>query len=76
MPTTQAAQNPRVAQFIRPDMGMPNLPNMPAMPSLGVPQNLDVPAYARQRKVASGGAFPLVDDDIINIPAFLRNQAD
>ncbi len=66
-----AAQNPKVAQFIRPEA------TMPQMPVLGG-QNLDVPAYARmQRKVAVGGsAFPLVDDDIINIPAFLRNQAD
>ncbi len=74
-PATQvagtAAQNPKVAQFIRPEA------TMPQMPVLGG-QNLDVPAYARmQRKVAVGGsAFPLVDDDIINIPAFLRNQAD
>ena len=67
-------QNPRVTQFIRPEMAMPQ---GPIMPSLGTPQNLDVPAYARvQRKAAASGAFPLVDDDIINIPAFLRNQAD
>jgi len=67
----QAAQNPKVAQFIRPEMAMPQMPAMGG-------QNLEVPAYARmQRKVAVGGsAFPLVDDDIINIPAFLRNQAD
>ncbi|HEY0973105.1 MAG TPA: cell division protein FtsZ [Solimonas sp.] len=73
LPTAQ--QNPKVAPFIRPEMG---LPQTPAMPSLGGGQNLDVPAYARmQRKaVAGGGSFPLVDDDIINIPAFLRNQAD
>jgi cell division protein FtsZ len=74
MGAPQAAQNPRVTQFIRPEM--------PTMPQLGTPslnsQTLEVPAYARQqRKVAvGGGGFPLVDDDIINIPAFLRNQAD
>ena len=69
-----APQNPRVAQFIRPDMSMPQAPALPVMGG----QNLEVPAYARmQRKAAVGGsAFPLVDDDIINIPAFLRNQAD
>ncbi|TJY65166.1 cell division protein FtsZ [Sinimarinibacterium sp. CAU 1509] len=68
-----AQQNPRVAQFVRPEM------QMPVMPNLGSP-SLDIPAVHRQqRKVAvggNGGAFPLLDEDIINIPAFLRNQAD
>lgn len=78
VPAPAVQQNPKVAQFIRPDMAMPPLPTMPSMPGLGTPQNLEVPAYARvqQRKAAASGAFPLVDDDIINIPAFLRNQAD
>ncbi len=72
-----APQNPRVAQFVRPEAAMPQ---MPAMPPLGSPK-LDIPAVHRQqqRKYAAGGgsAFPLgLDEDIINIPAFLRNQAD
>jgi cell division protein FtsZ len=35
--------------------------------------------HRQQRKYAAGGgsSFPLgLDEDIINIPAFLRNQAD
>jgi len=90
MPTLAAPAaatiNPRVAQFIRPaEPAMYAQPQQPAygqpqMPHLGSP-NLDVPAFQRnqQRKVAAGGggAFPLgLDEDIINIPAFLRNQAD
>jgi cell division protein FtsZ len=71
------AQNPKVAQFVRPEM---TLPTAPAMPPLGSP-SLDIPAVHRQqRRVAAAGggsAFPLgLDEDIINIPAFLRNQAD
>lgn len=71
-----APQNPKVAQFVRPEM---TLPSQPQMPPLGSPK-LDIPAVHRQqRKYAAGGgsAFPLgLDEDIINIPAFLRNQAD
>lgn len=81
-----AAANPRVAQFIRPvEPQLYAQTQAPAygqpMPQIGSP-NLDIPAVHRQqqpRKVAAagGGAFPLgLDEDIINIPAFLRNQAD
>jgi cell division protein FtsZ len=41
--------------------------------------NLDIPAVHRQQRMMAGGggAFPLgLDDDIINIPAFLRHQND
>ena len=78
MPAAAVApqQNPKVAQFVRPEL---NVPAGPAMPPLGSPK-LDIPAVHRQqRKYAAGGgsAFPLgLDEDIINIPAFLRNQAD
>ena len=74
--------NPRVAQFIRPAE-----PVLSQQPGSFIPQqpfgapNLDVPAAHRQQArkvaVAGGGSFPLgLDEDIINIPAFLRNQAD
>ncbi len=71
------AQNPRVAQFIRPaEMAQPYA----GVPQFGGVPNLEVPAVQRQqRKVAAAGgsSFPLgLDEDIINIPAFLRNQAD
>jgi cell division protein FtsZ len=73
-----APQNPKVAQFVRPEMMVP-VQQMPQMPPLGSPK-LDIPAVHRQqRKYAAGGgsSFPLgLDEDIINIPAFLRNQAD
>ena len=50
------------------------------VPQFGGVPNLEVPAVQRQqRKVAAAGgsSFPLgLDEDIINIPAFLRNQAD
>ena len=67
------SQNPKVAPFVRPEM------TLPTMPTLASQNNLDIPAVHRQRKMAAGGggAFPLgLDEDIINIPAFLRNQAD
>jgi cell division protein FtsZ len=73
-----APQNPKVAQFVRPEMMVP-VSSAPQMPPLGSPK-LDIPAVHRQqRKYAAGGgsSFPLgLDEDIINIPAFLRNQAD
>ncbi|WP_245540486.1 cell division protein FtsZ [Solimonas variicoloris] len=85
MSAPAVAVNPRVAQFIRPaEPAMYGQPaqsayGQPQMPQIGSPA-LDIPAVHRQqRKVASGGggAFPLgLDEDIINIPAFLRNQAD
>lgn len=87
MPTLaqpNVAGNPRVTQFIRP--AEPAMYGQSQQPNYGHPamgsQNLDIPAVQRQqpRKVAAaggGGAFPLgFDEDIINIPAFLRNQAD
>jgi cell division protein FtsZ len=82
MPTMPG--NPRVAQFIRP--AEPALYGQTTQAGYGQPMaamgspNLEIPAVHRQqRKVASAGgsAFPLgLDEDIINIPAFLRNQAD
>jgi cell division protein FtsZ len=75
-PAPAAPQNPKVAQFVRPEM---TLPSTPQMPPLGSPK-LDIPAVHRQQRkyaAAGGSAFPLgLDEDIINIPAFLRNQAD
>ncbi|HEX4895284.1 MAG TPA: cell division protein FtsZ [Solimonas sp.] len=50
----------------------------PAMPPLSS-SHYDIPASVRvqqPRRVAAGGGFPQIDEDIINIPAFLRNQAD
>jgi cell division protein FtsZ len=60
------AGNPRVAPFIKP---MPEAAGDPA------------PLYAQRQpmRAAGGGgsSFPIgLDEDIINIPAFLRNQAD
>ncbi|NKF22935.1 cell division protein FtsZ [Solimonas marina] len=85
---SHAPANPRVAQFIRPAEPAYAQPQHqpqqgyghPSMPTLGSP-NLDIPTVQRQqaRKVAAAGgsAFPVgLDEDIINIPAFLRNQAD
>ncbi|HET8883145.1 MAG TPA: cell division protein FtsZ [Solimonas sp.] len=91
LPMTAApgvSANPRVAQFIRP--AEPAMYGQTQHPAYGQPMpqaaspNLDIPAIQRQQprtvKVAAaggGGAFPLgLDEDIINIPAFLRNQAD
>ena len=64
--------HPKVAQFIKPEMAVPQ----------ARPADLEKPTYIRvqeQRRMAAGGgsAFPIdVPDDILNIPAFLRNQAD
>ena len=72
VPQPQAAStNPKVAQFIKPIEAPPMLQ----------PRDRDIekPAFIRQKAAAAGGggAFPLgLDEDIINIPAFLRNQAD
>jgi len=61
--------NPKVAQFIKPAESPMSQSHRQA-PELG--------SYQPQRKVAvaGGGSFPLLDDDILSIPAFLRNQAD
>jgi cell division protein FtsZ len=43
------------------------------------PVNYDVPAYERQKKVAGGGApawLSSLDESVLNIPTFLRQQAD
>jgi cell division protein FtsZ len=68
------SSNPKVAAFLKPEpMHMP----MPVPQSR--PIDIERPAFIRQKAVAAGGggAFPLgLDEDIINIPAFLRNQAD
>ncbi|MDP9140351.1 MAG: cell division protein FtsZ [Pseudomonadota bacterium] len=67
--------NPKIAAFVRPDMTMPHGSGMGSMTS----PNLDIPAVHRQQRMMAGGggAFPLgLDDDIINIPAFLRHQND
>ncbi len=66
--------NPKVAQFIKPvEQPVQQASQMPQgrmQPELGYPR--------QQQKVAVGGgsSFPLLDDDILSIPAFLRNQAD
>ncbi len=70
-----AQGNPKIAAFVRPDMTMPHGAGMGSMTS----PNLDIPAVHRQQRMMAGGggAFPLgLDDDIINIPAFLRHQND
>jgi cell division protein FtsZ len=68
------SSNPKVTAFLKPEpMHMP----MPVPQSR--PIDIERPTFIRQQKAAAGGggAFPLgLDEDIINIPAFLRNQAD
>ncbi|MCC2655642.1 MAG: ftsZ [Panacagrimonas sp.] len=57
-------------------------PQEPSMGQLLQPQkpvNYDVPAYERQKKAASGGApawLSSLDESVLNIPTFLRQQAD
>ncbi len=82
MPQPQAVPaqpNPKVAPFLKPMDAAPQPPPQ-AQPQPARPANVEVPAYIRQTaRVAAGGgsSFPLgLDEDIINIPAFLRNQAD
>ena len=53
----------------------------PSMGQLLQPQkvNYDVPAFERQKKAASGGApawLSSLDESVLNIPTFLRQQAD
>jgi len=66
-----AAQNPKVSPFIKPvDMPLPTRQS-----------DIEKPAVVRatQQRVAGGGGgnWPLdLDEKLINIPAFLRNQAD
>ena len=64
--------NPKVASFIRPEMPV-------AQPASPRRMDLDQPAYGRARPAAVGSAAAYLqelDEDIINIPAFLRHQAD
>lgn len=66
--------NPKVAVF---QQRVPEVPSLQQMR----PEVIDRPAYERQPKVASAGGraqvqFPDISDDILNIPAFLRHQAD
>jgi cell division protein FtsZ len=64
------AQNPKVSPFIKP-AEMP-LPTTTA--DLNKPAIMRAAAGAR---VAAAGGWPLeLDEKLINIPAFLRNQAD
>jgi cell division protein FtsZ len=65
---TAYAGNPRVAPFIKPLADVE-------------PRSEPAPIYAQRQplRAAGGGgsSFPIgLDEDIINIPAFLRNQAD
>jgi cell division protein FtsZ len=65
-----AVANPKVSPFIKP-VEMP-LPTNAA--ALNKPAVMRAAAGAR---VAAGGGWPLeLDEKLINIPAFLRNQAD
>ncbi|MGQ0531007.1 MAG: cell division protein FtsZ [Panacagrimonas sp.] len=54
----------------------------PSIPPLLQPTkqvNYETPAYERQKKVASGGApawLNSLDESVLNIPTFLRQQAD
>jgi cell division protein FtsZ len=67
--------SPKVTPISKPEL-------MPMRASASATPNVEVPTYIRNsqpRAAAAGGgsAFPLaVDDDILNIPAFLRHQAD
>jgi cell division protein FtsZ len=64
--------HPKVTQFIKPELQMPHIRAA----------DIEKPTYIREqekrRVMAAGGSpFPIdVPDDILNIPAFLRNQAD
>ena len=43
----------------------------------GSSYDYDTPAYLRNQKVANGGTAPRsTDANLLNIPAFLRRQAD
>jgi cell division protein FtsZ len=72
-----APSNPRVTVLSRPDLMAPQQP-------VPRPVELDRPAYIRStRQVAAAGAgsrtphfLTEYDEELINIPAFLRNQAD
>jgi len=62
------AGNPKVAPFLRP-------PSEPVMPEPAHPHAY--PHKQAARAAGGGSSFPIgLDDNIINIPAFLRNQAD
>ncbi len=67
-PIAPAMANPRVAPFLRPAVEpMP----MEAEPRHSYPQKQVL------RAAGGGSSFPIgLDDNVINIPAFLRNQAD
>jgi cell division protein FtsZ len=48
-------------------------------PAIPPPENYERPAYERQKKVAGGGApawLNSLDESVLNIPTFLRQQAD
>ena len=63
-----APVHPKVAQFIKPEAPLPR-----------TAAEIEKPAITRQRevKIAVNGGWPLdVSEDVLNIPAFLRHQAD
>ena len=68
----QPVVHPKVTQFIKPEVAIPQLRAA----------DIEKPTFIREQEKrravsASGSAFPIdVPDDILNIPAFLRNQAD
>ncbi len=48
-----------------------------AVPAMAAGQDYDTPAYLRHQKTANGGTAPRqADAALLNIPAFLRRQAD
>lgn len=67
-PAAPAMVNPRVAPFLRPPVE--------AMPMESEPRH-SYPQKQVLRAAGGGSSFPIgLDDNVINIPAFLRNQAD
>jgi len=67
-PQAASMHNPKVAPFLR--------PAVEAMPMEAEPRQI-YPQKQALRAAGGGSSFPIgLDDNIINIPAFLRNQAD
>ena len=65
--------NPRVSPFLRPEMPVAQAPVAPRQ------VDFDRPSFTRNRSGSVGTAAAYLqelDEDIINIPAFLRHQAD